>query len=571
MESFYRNISNEDVQVRVEAVRSLVQFATDIGAQRTVVELLPQLRGLLEDDDEVLLVLAEELGGLIDLLGESKISGLIFLLTSLSQVEEEAVRQKATNSLLSMCNRIPSESFSATYISLVIQLGETPWFTSKMSCCVLLPSAMARANDEQKQRMTALYLSLCRDSTPMTRRAAANHLRPFIPYLSYEAIMSDFVETFQTISKDDQDSVRLLAVDVGAGLAQSFTRFAKPDKISSLIIPVVLALAEDKSWRVRYQVASSFVTLGGALSQELNQQLLHVFIKLLKDSEQEVRTAAAGKVSGVANLVPLQDVITHLLPCVNALVKDESQLVRAALAKDVMVLAPAFGQEGTLNHLLNIFLQLLKDDVPEVRLNVISKLDQVTPFVGLDKLSEHLIPAIIELGENKSWRVRFSVIGDIPPLASQLNLDFFISSLSELCFAWLADTVYAVRQAAIQNLKKLTVVYGEPFSRVVVPRIAQLCTNTNYLHRMTCLLVIHHVASSCGAEVVERSLLPLVLMAAVDDVANVRIAGSKALGDLAPHLDRALVAAKIKPVLQKLAKDADPDVSYFAGQSLLVC
>jgi len=558
--AFYRTLTNEDVQVRVETLRSLGLFAKEIGPQRIASELLPQLKGLLEDDDEVLLVLAEELGGLLDLIDEPKAAGVLVLLSSLCQAEEEAVRQKATASLLSMSQKLTSVTFSATYISLVIQLGETPWFTSKMSSCVLLPSAIARAqNDDQKKKLTSLCLNLCKDSTPMARRAAGGSLKDVIPHLTYETLTAGFVDAFINLSKDEQDSVRLLAVDVGTSLALSFCKFKKPEQVSAVVLPVILSLAEDKSWRVRYMVANSYVNLATAISQDMKHQLVQVFIKLLKDSEQEVRTAAAGNVSGVAKLVSVDEVIVHLLPCVGALVTDSSQIVRAALAKDIMVLSPLFGVDGTLNHLLTLYLRLLKDDVPEVRLNLIGKLDQVTPFVGLEKLSEDLIPAIIELGEDKSWRIRLAVIGNIPPLAAQLNLDFFITKLGSLCFSWLADTVYAVRQAAIANLKNLTVVFGEPFSRVVVPRISSLCTNTNYLHRMTILFYAETVGTLMSPTFLQEFILPLVFRMAVDPVANIRFASARAIEALVSTMTAESKTQSLQ-VIKLLIADKDPDV-----------
>lgn len=88
---------------------------------------------------------------------------------------------------------------------------------------------------------------------------------------------------------------------------------------------------------------------------------------------------AAEQISRVAELLPLEQIISDILPILKTLSADEAQNVREALASDVMLLAHRFGTEGTSEHLLDLFLHLLKDDVAEVRLNIISKLDQVFP------------------------------------------------------------------------------------------------------------------------------------------------------------------------------------------------
>jgi serine/threonine-protein phosphatase 2A regulatory subunit A len=75
---------------------------------------------------------------------------------------------------------------------------------------------------------------------------------------------------------------------------------------------------------------------------------------------------------------------------------------------------------------------------------------------------------------------------------------------------------------------------------------------TNYLHRMTCLLVIQQCAEAAGADAIDKSLLPLVLQACTDEVANVRIAASRTLLELIPKMERKVAHAKIQPLLQKM-------------------
>lgn len=101
------------------------------------------------------------------------------------------------------------------------------------------------------------------------------------------------------------------------------------------------------------------------------------YVRLLRDSEAEVRVAAAGKVSAFSKFLTPVLIVTNIIPCVRELSMDSSQYVRAALASVVMELAPVLGKQSTIDHLVPVFLTLLKDVYPDVRLNVISKLDQV--------------------------------------------------------------------------------------------------------------------------------------------------------------------------------------------------
>lgn len=59
-----------------------------------------------------------------------------------------------------------------------------------------------------------------------------------------------------------------------------------------------------------------------------NNELCKHFVGLLKDTEAEVRTAAATKVTGVCIKMPVENSIKLVLPCVKELVSDTSQHAR---------------------------------------------------------------------------------------------------------------------------------------------------------------------------------------------------------------------------------------------------
>lgn len=112
-------------------------------------------------------------------------------------------------------------------------------------------------------------------------------------------------------------------------------------------------------------------------------------------------------------------------------------------------------------------------------------------MIGIDLLSQSLLPAIVQLAEDKQWRVRLAIIEYIPLLASQLGVQFFDEQLSNLCMGWLGDTVFSIREAATQNLKKLTEVFGvEWANESIIPKVMAMGQHPNYLYRMTTCFAI---------------------------------------------------------------------------------
>lgn len=214
-------------------------------------------------------------------------------------------------------------------------------------------------------------------------------------------------------------------------------------------------------------------------------------------------------------------------------------------------------------------------------------------MIGIQQLSQSLLPAIVELAEDSKWRVRLAIIQYMPLLAGQLGVDFFDEKLNTLCMTWLMDqgeycclyagsvtrsmiyylcnknTVYAIREAATQNLKRLVEKFGHEWAReTVIPKVLQMSRDQNYLHRMTCLFSINVLADACGSEITKSAMLPTVLALAQDGVANVRFNVAKSLQKVGPVLDQATLQAQVKPCLERLQKDQDVDVRFFAAEAV---
>ena len=59
----------------------------------------------------------------------------------------------------------------------------------------------------------------------------------------------------------------------------------------------------------------------------------------------------------------------------------------------------------------------------------------------------------------------------MPLLASQLGAAYFNEKLGGMCIDWLKDCVFAIREAAITNLRKLIEVLGAEWAEAVIPQV----------------------------------------------------------------------------------------------------
>jgi serine/threonine-protein phosphatase 2A regulatory subunit A len=77
----------------------------------------------------------------------------------------------------------------------------------------------------------------------------------------------------------------------------------------------------------------------------VTRDMVPSFVKLLKDTEAEVRTAIAGQIPGFCSLIDRETLLNEIMTSVEDLVSDPSQHVRAALGTQISGLAPILGKE----------------------------------------------------------------------------------------------------------------------------------------------------------------------------------------------------------------------------------
>ncbi|TKA75638.1 hypothetical protein B0A49_02327 [Cryomyces minteri] len=433
-------LKHDDVLLRLNAIHRLSTIALALGPERTRDELIPFLDESVEDEDEVLTALSHELGGFVEYVGGPEYGHVLLSpLENLAAIEEPL----AVESLNRICEQLSQEQVENHFIPLAIRLSKADWFTSKISATGLYNVPYSRATATSQEQLRQQFGHLVHDETPMVRRKAADNLAKFVKEMPATLVIEEMIPLFNHLASDEQDSVRLLTVDILIAIAE--------------VVP--------KEQQSSHGIAK-------AVDEEvISRDLVPAFVKLLKDSEAEVKSAIAGQISGFCALLDRDVLLREVMPSIEELVSDQSEHVRASLGMQISGLAPILGKEDTINHLLPMFLQMLKDDASGVRLNIISRLELVNNVIGIDRLSQSLLPAIVNLAEDKQWRVRLAIIEYVPLLASQLGVQFFDDKLSSLCMSWLGDTVFSIREASTMNLKKLTEVFGvEWANRAIVPQ-----------------------------------------------------------------------------------------------------
>jgi HEAT repeat. len=420
-------------------------------------ELIPFLTDRIDDEDEVLAVVASSLSKLIPFVGgQFHVRLLLAPLELLLSVEETTVRENAQKSALVISEALPSEHFHSEYTEMISRLAKKEWFTARISACFLIANSFHLFSNSDQEIKVNDFAEMCRDEVATVRRAAAQNLGTMLlkivqvrggQSVGPDGMLSTtFIPLYEELASSEQpDSVRLHTTEncISFGKGMTFLHQAKLKDALSIeaanvllkkIVPLIAATIEDRSWRVRWTAASKFSNvihafkdLDDTFSMDI---LISAYEKLLQDPEAEVKTAAIMNLAEVAKCkskvpsqsspttprsssespvssgskVPRVSVAKRLVKRIQPLTEDDSNNVRAALAMVASDLAPLLGKESTINDLVPQILLLLRDTTSEVRLNVISSLGSLNEVIGVGLLSQSLLPAILDLASDSKWR-----------------------------------------------------------------------------------------------------------------------------------------------------------------------
>lgn len=97
---------------------------------------------------------------------------------------------------------------------------------------------------------------LVHDDTPMVRRQAATSLAKFVKEMPAAIVVEEMIPMFQHLALDDQDSVRLLTVEILISVAEVVPK--EQQNSHGVLLTSLRSLIGDKSWRVRYMIADRF-------------------------------------------------------------------------------------------------------------------------------------------------------------------------------------------------------------------------------------------------------------------------------------------------------------------------
>lgn len=256
------------------------------------------------------------------------------LLEKMLGADETVVREKSIETFIKIVSKLDKAELNNAVTPFLSKILASNAFGSKMSSLNILAELFQLFDNDKKQQLIEKMNALFTEESLILRRNLARTLGRLCKYLPKDLLLSEIQNHFKNLANDDSEQVRIITIESLVELAKVFT----PDENKTYLIPMVIQLTSDKSWRVRVHLAKSFGLLAAAVGSEISEnQLLSIFSTLIRDLENEVRVASVRSLYAFVNFLSLEKV-TQVLAYLQTLAKDSVPLVRTGAGEVLQAL-----------------------------------------------------------------------------------------------------------------------------------------------------------------------------------------------------------------------------------------
>jgi len=285
---------SEEIDKRLQACKQLERIARALGAERTREELIPFMEQGADDEEEILVAIAEQIAKLAAFLApHGGAEGLLLPLESFAQIEEGGVRAAVVAAVAAVAETFDVAKTREHLYPMVTRLGAKEWLPCRLTASCLLPIGCAELTPAQRAEYLGLFLSLCGDDAVMVRRMAASNFGSFVRAAAAAAapgsaelseLKAKVLPQFKALGGDEMDSVRIHICEAAVSLAEGLDRAAVVEQV----LPVAVQLSREGKWRVRWSTAVHLPALCAAVGPDTaDNTLVPAGTALLNDPEAE--------------------------------------------------------------------------------------------------------------------------------------------------------------------------------------------------------------------------------------------------------------------------------------------
>ena len=564
--SIIEDLMSQEPKRQCKAIKNISKLQSEISPEKFRKEFLPfLLKCVNEEEDEVLSEICKVSRDILNCIGGKKyLKDLFPLIELLLHTCDPIVRKDTITSFRHYIDKQDEFSDIEKELFEVIQkLAISVDPSHEIGFIAFSSEFFKDFKEKHRNHIYNIFKQFIEKKSQgkLIKIEVAKNLHKLSNYLPKK----DFFDLFSVLMKENLDSVRFNLVEAVANLKE----LSNLSGYENFVGEAINNFSEDESWRVRLMLAKfmpNILELSSKIknSSEIKSIILKSYIKLLQDSEGEVRSMACKQLDVISEYLGKEDSFDKILECLKSLKSDVFSYVRSSLASIVLSIAPKIGANKTNQYIFPVFLDLIKDEDHDIRMVIIKNLDKLNEVVNIDNFVQGIIPSLVEISDNNNWRVRAQVGEIIPVFARIVNRKLFLENILPICIKWLTDPVYAIRERTCKIIKRLYDIFkGEDFEKKILTKISSMSKSDNYLIRNTVVFLIKEfLIDEYELDFMEKKLFPYIEKLSDDKIPNVRQACSIVIKKLVRLSKNKDVVKECKSIIDELKKDKDLEVVY---------
>lgn len=572
------DLKDDEHVIQIQGASRVAIIAKALGPQRARKDLIKVLEDFVNDEnDEAMVAVGKQMAEVAKYVGGPEHTpALVPLLEKLIFQEETVVCDAAATSLATIISQMKEGDVEKTVMPALERMTTAEWFQPRVSVSKLLHEVYPKVEESSQEKTMKWFSSLCKDENPMVKKAALTEMGILAAVLGKNKVKDDIMAKLKDVCSEDSDLIRVFAVDVVSKLTKIFS---ETQDFSSVLWPVIQKLAEDVSWRVRKRLANALPEMSKTVGSSVTtKDFLPIFLNLLKDREPEVKIVACKQMLSMSRECK-DGAVSQICSLLKGLVVDPNQTVRATITEALGELAELVkgGKDGKSNDgmICDLLKHASKDEDAQVRTNVLQSVCKVAKIM---KSAKSLLPILQPFATDPKWRVRREYLRASTVFAGQSSDEGYDSKLVSNLIHCLSDHISSIREEACAQLAILVKQKGGEWgvSKLLPEALksvsqANFVDQSNYIARMTGLLLVGNVSPHLKEEQIEKHVLPFVEQCLKDGVENVRFKAAKTLSTLIPLVSKKTVKEKLVPALEAAQKnEKDADILFYSEQALLV-
>ncbi|OHT11584.1 HEAT repeat family protein [Tritrichomonas foetus] len=563
---FTEDIKTNSIHERLFTAGNMWLVAAALGPEKTRGDLIPFLMKENHFEGEIKAIIAEQLGDFVKYVGGPQhASVLINPLRNLIDSEEIFVREKAIDSLASVCSCIPGSSRDTTITNLISTLFQAPFTTSRIAGCSLLPKLYEMVTDQNKAKLRRGFITCTKDDTPIVRRAALHAIPALCNVLKQTVILGEIIrQALAERLNDDDESIRVMIPECLPAVAAKIPNAER----YSVLVPLARSLAKDSSWWVRANMAKTLSVLVPYFAADLiGSDIGSIILFLLRDFDPEVKTAACGCCKQIVDVLVKVPTFFNdsVLPEIISLSEDKFKQVREEVAADILVFARITGDALAREKLFPILCNLIYDHERDVVIAALKSLRANFTSIDSYAITHAVLPKLIEIATKEDFRVKIEIIHLLDLFLPYVTPEAIPKQIIPLIRQWMKDSFFAVREEICKSLPSIITVINNPeVTDMILEVLVSLIYDPTFSIRQAALLAAFYMADVLTPEENSKKILPSVLLMASDRIPNVKILCAKVLQKLKTCVNEKGIS-QINLCFKLLKKDTDSDVIYFAS------